>query len=141
MFLISSCIKAILNITLIITRFLYAIHRSNSQHKRAFFGKGYFYFYVKDLLTERNCPFIENNSSLGPYSNVQSAVGLLRRVLSEPKINKTRKLMELREINRFSSFTAGCCIYRLDAVARAYLSAEFLKCSRIPRLVMPFRSS
>jgi len=39
--------------------------------------------------------------------------------------------MEWREINRFSSFTAGCCIYRLDAVARAYLSTEVLKCSRM----------
>jgi len=79
--------------------------------------------------------------NLGPFSAVQSAVGLLRRVLSEPQINKTRKLTEWKEINRFSSFTAGCCIYRLDAVARADLSAEFLKCISISRPLMAFRSS
>jgi hypothetical protein len=61
--------------------------------------------------------------------------------LSEQQINKTRKLMEWREMNRFSSFSAGFCIYRLDVVARVYLSAEFLKCSRIPRPVMAFRFS
>jgi hypothetical protein len=51
---------------------------------RELFGKGYFRVCVKDRLTDRDCPFIENSSSLGPFSAVQSAVGLLTRVLSEP---------------------------------------------------------
>lgn len=142
MFLISTCIKTILNrVLLLLLRSFCTLSIVQIHNIRELFGQGYFHFYVKDLLPDRNCTFIENNSSLGPFSVVQSAVGLLRGALSEPQINKTRKLMEWREINRFSSFTAGCCIYRLDAVARAYLSAEFLKCSPIPRPVTAFRSS
>lgn len=142
LFLISACIKAVLNTVLLLSlRNFCTLAIVQIHNIRELFGHGYFHFYVKDLLIDRDCAFIENNSSLGPFSVVQSAVGLLRGALSEPQINKTRKLMEWREINRFSSFTAGCWICRLDAVARAYLSAEFLKCSPIPRPVMAFKSS